>query len=121
MHVLLFEPECGGHYFQWVSHLIDAFLSRQDRVSLATSAHGLASEEYREYLQRFADRVRIIPIPGSTVRRSTWHHRVRHVLNAIHLVCIAQFRKTLLDPPLGQRADTAPATFTRLAERNRSE
>jgi glycosyltransferase involved in cell wall biosynthesis len=84
--VLIFEPEFGGHYFQWVSYLLEAFLSRGDRVSLVTSTHALASKEYREYVERFRDRVEIVPIRGPAPQRARWHHRLRHILNAIHLV-----------------------------------
>ena len=93
MDVLIFEPEYGGHYLQWVSYLVEVFLSRGDRVCLVTSTQALASREYREYVECFRGRLVIVPIRGPATKSATWHHRARHFLDAIHLVRSVRLRK----------------------------
>lgn len=86
MDVLIFEPEYAGHHLEWVSLLVEAFLSRRDRVTLVTTAHAVASSEHREHLARFRDAITTATIPGPTTKSAAWHRRTRHSLNALHLL-----------------------------------
>lgn len=93
MDVLIFEPEYGGHHFRWASYLVEAFLSRRDLVTLATTTQALASSEYHEHLERFRNRIEILAVRGLAPKRATCHRRARHVLEAVHLVRTVRRRR----------------------------
>lgn len=86
VEVLIFEPEYAGHHLPWVAFIAEAFLSRGDRVSVATSTQALMRPEYHEYLECLRGRIELVPMTGWAPRAAIWHHRMRHLFNAINLV-----------------------------------
>ncbi len=80
--LLLYEPIHTGHHLPYLARMLPALLDPRVKITLATTPAAIASDEFKQTLSPFADRINIEAICTTPPRnpRKNAAHRLRELL-----------------------------------------